>query len=140
MFLLIDTTPEKGFGLALGKPETAGPLFLVREDFDSPSDDLLVKIEKFLKKNKVPVAKLAGIALVGGRSFTQTRTAASVANAIGFFKNIPVAVIAPSTNIGAEADKALRGKSGYAPVRPVYLAKPNITRPKRRNLVIKRRS
>ncbi|MDD4995360.1 MAG: hypothetical protein PHW53_02770 [Patescibacteria group bacterium] len=137
MFLFIDMTPEKGFGLALGKPEATGPLFLMREGFDAPAEDLLGIIDKFFKKNKVLVAELAGIALAGGRSFTQTRTAASVANTIGFFMDIPVAVItAPDVTEGV---RALRGKSGFVPARPVYSAKPNITRPKSRKLKIKHR-
>lgn len=84
MILGIDTTTDWS-SVALGDES------LVWRGDRNQSKELLLKIEKIMKKCKIGFDDLTGVVVVNGPgSYTGIRIGVSVANTIGMLKNIPV--------------------------------------------------
>jgi len=126
MYLVIDITNYQGFELGLYE-RTNSPSFFDRKKYDLPSDRLLASIKNFLSKNKLTIDDLRGIAMTHSGSFTTERSAAVIANAIGYAKNIPVVDFGK----GEDPLKKIKSQKKFIPVRPVYSRPPNITMPKK---------
>lgn len=94
------------------------------------ADTLLVKIDQLLQKNKINFEQLRGVIVYSGSgSFTGLRIGTTVANAIAYSLQIPVA-----KNSGDDwldgAVKLLMGIKCGNFVVPDYSHQPNITKPK----------
>src|SRR5579885_3433331 len=62
------------------------------------SENLLIEIKKFLKKQKTKLADLAGVEVVMGEHFSRTRTAVATANALIFSLHLKQGLIKPIYN------------------------------------------
>lgn len=96
------------------------------------SEELILKIEELLKKNKAKKGNLEGIVVVAGPgSFTGVRIGVTTANFMALGLNIPVIGVKKDqidqiTNIVKKHSSLGFNK----PVMPIYDKKPNITKPK----------
>ena len=118
--------------LALGK---AGKL-IAKKEFKAKyrqSERLLPAIDLLLKKAKVKLQDLAGIAVVRGPGpFTATRIGVTVANALSYALNIKIAGLRADEFNTVEAMiamgwKKLKKEKAGKIVEPVYDREPNIT-------------
>jgi len=126
MLLFIDTSDYEKVSIALVEKQ------VIYHHFKSHnlSEELLVEIKKFLKKQKVELKQLQKIAVVvGSGGFSRIRTAVSTANALAFALKISITAISkdklPTDLIKLELVKSQKM------VKPVYDREPNITLPKK---------
>lgn len=89
MYLIIDLSEQNKIHLVLfnekNKKET------IREGRNA---DVLVCLDKFLKKNKIKKEKLEGVgATIGKGGFTSTRMAVVITNTFGYVLQIPVLAV-----------------------------------------------
>ena len=129
MYLVIDISNFTGFELTLYERANARSFF-DKKEYELPSDQLLVSIKNFLKKNKLTIDDLSGIGMTHAGSFTTERTAAVLVNTIGYAKNIPVVTLGKED----DAPKKLKLQKRFVPIKPVYAREPNITAPKKKVL------
>jgi len=132
IILYINTTGEEKVYLALGNK---GKL-IAKKEFKAKyrqSERLIPAIDLLLKKNKVKMQDLSGIAVVNGPGpFTATRIGVTVANALGYACGLQVAGIKNSEFKNQEKliklgyEKLRKVKKSYL-VEPVYDKEPNIT-------------
>lgn len=95
------------------------------------SDTLLIKIETILHENKATIGDIqAIIAYQGPGSFTGLRIGLSVANALAYALNIPIAA-AEGEAWQQRSFKMLNSSLGYSPVVPAYGADVSITTPRK---------
>ncbi len=88
---------------------------------------LLATINDFLKRNSLGLGGLTGIVVYsGGGSFTGLRIGTSVANALAYSLNIPVAKSTGEDWLNDAAKLVSQSKLGSY-VRPDYSGAPNIT-------------
>ncbi len=122
MILFIDTSDYEQVQLALVKK------FIVWHKFGSKnlSEQLLVEIKKFCKKQKVGLNQLKKIAVVvGPGGFSRLRTAVATANALAFGLKIPV--IGLSKHQVPENLSELASFKSQKMIQPIYDKDPNIT-------------
>lgn len=131
--LILDSSRRGELVVAL----TNGRTQTLRHRFDTPgSGQLLNLIEKLLHREKVAPGELTGIVVASGPGpFSALRAAASIANAMGYALDIPVAGIAGELSVKElarrGAKKLERTKTGVLVV-PHYGGPAHITKPPRR--------
>lgn len=93
--------------------------------------NLLVCLDKWMKKNKLGWPDISGMVLIeGGGTFTGVRLAATILNTIHLITGVPVAGLDKRKffhldEIVAESKKIFNKKTGY--IKPIYSGEPNIT-------------
>jgi len=132
IILYINTTGEEKVYLALGNK---GKL-IAKKEFKAKyrqSERLIPAIDLLLKKNKVKMQDLSGIAVVNGPGpFTATRIGVTVANALAYALNIKIAGLRADEFNSVEA-MIIKGWQGLKKakiggiIKPVYNREPNIT-------------
>ncbi len=91
------------------------------------ADELLVKIEELLSKNKLSFSTLSGIVIfTGSGSFTGLRIGTATANALAYAESIPIVESEGKDWIKQGIKKLSSVKAGNYVV-PRYDAEPNIT-------------
>ena len=94
------------------------------------ADELLLKVEGILKKNKLEFKDVSGIIIfTGSGSFTGLRIGTTVANTLAYSLGIPIVESAGENWIKTGLEKIKSVKPGQYVV-PKYNAEPNITQPK----------
>lgn len=98
--------------------------------------DLLVMVDRLLKKANTNVKKLKGIVVVTGPGqFSSLRTSIAIANTFGFALHIPVVGLerqefSSKEEFITKGLTKLKKKKRFSPVSPDYGTEPNITKPK----------
>lgn len=98
MILAIDTSDSKKIKLALYWPQKMSQ----KLEFTSTkvSQNLLIEIDKFIKKNKIKLTHLKLIAInTGPGSFTGLRVGSTIANTLAYVLKIPAIGIKDQKNI-----------------------------------------
>ncbi len=145
MILLIDTSQHEVILVALIRSD--GRLIrkrILKQAFQQ-SERLLPMIDDVLRKAKIRLTSLTGVAVVSGPGgFTSLRVGISTANALAFGLGIPVVGLFPKglSNLQSLAILALKslnkGKVGKW-VAPQYGQEPNISNSKNKLFINKRR-
>ncbi|MBI4272368.1 hypothetical protein HY621_00765 [Candidatus Uhrbacteria bacterium] len=98
--------------------------------------DLLVMIDRLLRKAKTDAKKIKGIVVVTGPGqFSSLRTSIAITNTFGFALRIPAVglekheFVSRDTFITKGLAK-LKKKKRFTPISPAYGKEPNITKPK----------
>jgi len=131
--LILDTSHRGILVVALAN----GRIKILRHRFDTPgSGQLLNLVEQLLRREKISLGELTGVIVASGPGpFSALRAAASIANAMGYALDIPVAGIAGELSVKElarrGAKKLERTKPG-ALVTPHYGRPAHITKPPRR--------
>ncbi len=128
MFLFLNTI--QGYDLELGLFDEQEWRGRVKVRFlAGHGDKTLVLLEKTLKRSKVKLGDLQGIAVLqGSGSFTGIRIGLTIANIIGFVLNIPVlAVKSLDQDSFRKTIKRLSKMKKPTPIKPFYDREPNIT-------------
>lgn len=106
-----------------------------REDFLVPPEGHLAALDTFLSQAKVDIAHMTSVLVVTGPgSFTASRVSTTLANAIGFTKNLPVyGVENPAKQTLEELVEAfdLTSTTPMGVVQATYDRPPTITSPKK---------
>jgi len=122
MLLFIDTSDFESAALALVNQQIVWHKFTSR----NLSEQLLVEIKKFLKKQKLELKDLTKLAvIIGPGGFSRIRTAVATANALGFSLDIPIVGL-EKPNQPADLKKLLVSPSQKM-FQPAYGKEPNIT-------------
>lgn len=130
--LFIDTSGTKAKIGLISEEKSYFNEFLAKNRL---SDFLLVKIEKLLENRKNSLNNLGAIALfLGPGSFTGLRIGVSVANTLGFSKNIPIIEVTENDkkNLAKNIINKFKKKKFKKMVIPFYGREPRITKPKER--------
>jgi tRNA threonylcarbamoyladenosine biosynthesis protein TsaB len=94
------------------------------------SSELLSEIEKLLQKHDCNWEKLQGVVVFQGPgSFTGLRIGVTVANAVAYSQNIPIAGVV-SGEWFADGVSMLKSGTNHRQVTPEYGAPANITKPR----------
>jgi len=137
MILIIDTTPEESFAIALAKSQG---VLVSRKKIQGrfiQAEKLLPEIEKMLKIKKVKFTDLSGISVVKGPGgFTAVRIGVITANALAYALRIPVVGFKQNefnsfNNLSLKSAKMLKKAKLRSMVAPHYGREPNITKPKK---------
>ena len=110
MILSINTSSEKNSGPLYQKGKVLNTK--IWQGYGSQSQDLLMEIEKLLKKERKKLQNIEAIAVLQGPgSFTGLRVGISVANTLGWSLDIPVMGIkGDAENFDAETIAEIAGK------------------------------
>jgi tRNA threonylcarbamoyl adenosine modification protein YeaZ len=129
--LFLDTSNPDKIKAALVYPTRVLSLEL---SFAKNHKGLIGAIEQLLKKNKVKLTDLGLIAaVIGPGPFSRIRSAVTTANALAFTLNIPLVGL----RSGQSYDwKMINSKKKSKSLLPMYDKKPNITKPKKRKLIL----
>ena len=95
------------------------------------SDTLLLKIDELLEKNHCSKLDLSGIVIYQGPgSFTGLRIGISVANALAYSLQVPIAAAEGEDWLKAALKESIQ-TAGSKIISPIYGAEANITRPRK---------
>ncbi len=126
--LIIDITVADGVGLVLLDKRVK------RAKYAGKHPNLLVCLDKFLKKNRLSLEKLGGLVLLeGGGTFSGVRLATAVLNIIHLLTGIKVLGLDKRkygedwNKIFSAAQKGLSKQSKSHFIKPIYTGEPNIT-------------
>lgn len=137
MILVIDTTPEESFAIALAKSHG---VLVYRKKIQgrfTQAEKLLPVIEKMLKIKNVKFDDLSGISVVKGPGgFTAVRIGVITANVLAYALRIPVVGFKQNefksyNNLSLKSAKRLKRARLRSMVVPYYGREPNITKPKK---------
>lgn len=137
MILIIDTTPEESFTIALARSHG---VLVYQKNIPGrfiQAEKLLPAIEKILKTKKIKFTDLSGIAVVQGPGgFTAVRIGVITANALAYALHIPVVGFKQNefssfNNLSLKSAKKLKKAGLRSMVVPHYGREPNITKPKK---------
>jgi len=151
MILLIDTADQKKLWVGISENKSVIAQMTVQAEYRQ-AEKLMPTVTSLLRKTKLDLAELTGVAVVSGPGpFTALRIGVVTANALGYALGLPVAGVlrakaetpnelatsasprfaASRASLGRAADLALKhGKVG-AQVLPKYGKEPNITMSKK---------
>lgn len=127
--LIIDITAAGGVEFVLLSRETR------KAKYAGKRPNLLVCLDKFLKKNHLALEKLAGLVLLeGGGTFSGVRLAAAILNTIHLLTGIKILGLDKRKysedwdKIFSAARKGLSKQPKNRFIKPIYTGEPNITR------------
>ncbi len=134
MYLFLDTADASDAHIYVHKKNSLVSLNVSRTAKARP--DLLVMIDRLLRKAKTDVKKIKGIVVVTGPGqFSSLRTSIAIANTFGFVLHIPVVGLRKNEFSSREdfitiGLAKLKKKKRFTQVSPEYGMEPNITKPK----------
>ena len=137
MLLLIDTSSNQHFTVALARPNGVLVYTKVNTIPFSQAEKLLPLIDTVLKRNNINLKKISGIIVVTGPGdFTALRIGVSTANALSYALAVPVAGYQANQfdsleDLAQKGAKEIKQTHLKKLVFPKYGKRPNITKPKK---------
>lgn len=134
MILIIDSTEKDSLVFMAARGADDFKIKKVNQRYHH-SENLLTALDKFLKKEKINLEELDGLAAVVGRgSFTAIRMAVATVNVLGYAFKIPAVSLkkrdifsADKISLIESAIKSLKKAPKNSLAKPLYDRPPNIT-------------